>query len=133
MMTNARATYLDASIATASPARLLVMLLDRLVLDVQRGLEAQGNGVFDEAHKHFIHAQDILLELQVSLRPDEFKGGPELADLYGFLHRQLVQANIRRDQAITQDVLTFVTDLCDTWKQAALQCSVEQGALQKGA
>jgi len=38
MMTTARAAYMDASVATASPARLLIMLFDRLVLDVQRGL-----------------------------------------------------------------------------------------------
>ena len=35
MMTNARATYMDASVTTASPSRLLVMLFDRLVLDVE--------------------------------------------------------------------------------------------------
>ena len=36
MTHHARAAYMDATIATASPSRLLVMLFDRLVLDVQR-------------------------------------------------------------------------------------------------
>src|SRR5690349_17579730 len=125
MKPNARAAYLDASIATASPARLLVMLFDRLVLDVRRGLEAQRCGDVEETHKHLTHAQDILLELAGSLRPDEFKGGYELASLYSFLHRQLVMANIRKDASITDEVLTLVTDLCETWRQAALQCATE--------
>jgi flagellar protein FliS len=125
MLPNARAAYLDASIATASPARLLVMLFERLVLDVQRGLEAQRSGDLEETHRQLTHAQDILLELATSLRPDEFRGGDDLAALYGFLHRQLVMANVRKDASITGQVLTLVTDLCDTWRQAALQSSTD--------
>jgi flagellar secretion chaperone FliS len=128
MMNNARAAYVDASIATASPARLLVMLFDRLVLDVQRGLDAQRTGDFEETHKQLSHAQDIVMELQVSLRPEEFKGGYELAALYSYLHRQLIQANVRKSTAITDEVLTLVTDLCDTWRQAALLTATEKSA-----
>jgi flagellar protein FliS len=128
MQNNARAAYLDASIATASPARLLVMLFDRLVLDVQRGLDAQRRGDVEETHQHLTHAQDILLELSSSLRPDQFRGGYDLAALYSFLHRQLVMANVRKDASITDEVLTLVTDLCDAWRQAALQCATEQSA-----
>lgn len=128
MNSNARAAYLDASIATASPARLLVMLFDRLVLDVQRGLDAQRRGDHEDTHKNLTHAQDILLELASSLRPEEFKGGYDLAALYSFLHRQLVMANVRKDAAITDEVLVLVTDLCETWRQAALQSATEQSA-----
>jgi len=120
MMTNARAAYMDASIATASPARLLVMLYERLVLDVQRGLEAQQRQDFQETHRQLTHAQDIIMELQNSLRADQFKGGYDLSALYGFLHRQLVMANIRKDAGLTGECLTIVTDLCETWRQAAL-------------
>lgn len=128
MMTNARATYMDASIATASPARLLVMLYERLVLDVQRGLEAQQRQDFQETHRQLTHAQDIIMELQNSLRADEFKGGHDLSALYGFLHRQLVLANIRKDATITSECLTIVTDLCDTWRQAALDSVTAKSA-----
>lgn len=120
MMNNARAAYVDASIATASPARLLVMLFDRLVLDVQRGRDAQVAGDFEATHNQLTHAQDIVMELQVSLRPEEFKGGYELAALYAYLHRQLVMANVRKSTAITDEVLTLVTELCDAWREAAL-------------
>ena len=133
MSTNARAAYLDASVATASPARLLVMLFDRLVLDVQRGLEAQRSGDFEATHKHLTHAQDIVMELQSSLRADEFRGGHDLAALYGFLHRQLVMANIRKDPAIIDDVLAMVTGLSEAWREAALQCATQPGLLKRGA
>jgi flagellar protein FliS len=120
-MMNARATYTEASVATASPARLLVMLYERLVLDVQRGLEAQQRGDFQETHRQLTHAQDIVMELQASLKADQFKGGYDLSALYGFLHRQLVMANIHKDATITDECLAMVTDLCETWRQAALE------------
>ena len=134
MMTNARATYMDASIATASPARLLVMLYERLVLDVQRGLDAQQRGDVEQTHRQLMHAQDIVMELHSSLRVDGFTGGQGLADLYSYLHRQLVVANVRRDPAVTEECLRIVTDLCDTWRQAALEsAATSHGQLAKGA
>ncbi|RYF66935.1 MAG: flagellar export chaperone FliS [Comamonadaceae bacterium] len=134
MMTNARATYMDASIATASPARLLVMLYERLVLDVQRGLAAQERNDLEETHRQLTHAQDIVMELHSSLRIDGFTGGKDLAALYGYLHRQLILANIRKDAGITAECLHIVTTLCDTWRQAALEsATTAHGLLAKGA
>ena len=128
MTTNARAAYLDASIATASPARLLVMLYDRLVLDVQRALDAQERGDNEATHHQLVHAQDIVMELHSSLKPEVFKGGHDLAALYAFLHRQLVRANMTKDAAVTTDCLRIVTDLAETWRQAALESALAKGA-----
>lgn len=119
MIPSARNAYVQNSVSTASPARLLVMLLDRLVLDVQRGLDAQHVGDPQEAHRHLVHAQDIVLELQSSLKPELFSGGPALASLYDYLHRQLVTANVRKDHELTAHCLGLAQDLADTWKQAA--------------
>ncbi|CAA9373509.1 flagellar export chaperone FliS [uncultured Nocardioides sp.] len=121
MNPNARAAYLDASIATASPARLLVMLFDRLRLDISRALEAQHGGDHQAAHGQLLHAQDIVMELRVSLKPELFDAGPALAGLYDFLHGHLVQANVRRDPTLTEQCLKIAGDLGDTWREAAMQ------------
>lgn len=121
MMTNARATYMEASVATASPTRLLVMLCDRLVLDVQRGLGALQAGDRQEAHGQLLHAQDIVFELRSSLKPDGFVGGAELAAIYDYLYTQLVAANVRQDQELAQQCLDVVRQIADTWRQAAMQ------------
>ncbi|CAB4734304.1 MAG: flagellar export chaperone FliS [Actinobacteria bacterium] len=123
MNTNARAAYMDASVATASPARLLVMLYERLVLDVTRALEAQRNGTVEEAHRQLVHAQDIVLELRSSLHTEDWEGGHGLASIYDYLHLQLVRANISKDSSLTEGCLGLVTDLCQTWRAAALQAS----------
>lgn len=123
MTPQGRNAYVNASIATASPARLLVMLVDRLVLDVQRGLDAQQAGDRQESHRQLLHAQDIVMELRTGLKPELFSGGPALAAVYDWLHQQLVLANVRNDVAVTAQCLRLADQLCDTWKQAALEAA----------
>ena len=100
MMSNPRAAYLGASVSTASPARLLVMLCERLVLDVTRGRNAQADGDYAEAHRQLLHAQEIVLELRMSLDVKVWDGGPALASIYDFLHAELVRI---RDQGYAVD------------------------------
>jgi flagellar protein FliS len=120
MMPNAKAAYMDASVNTASPARLLVMLYERLVLDVHRGLDAQRSGDKQEAHNQLIHAQEIVIELRSSLKVDDWEGGPGMASIYDWLHTQLVKANVNNDAQLTDSCLSIVVDLSNTWRQAAL-------------
>lgn len=118
---NARAAYLDASVTTASPARLLVMLCERLVRDIRTAVEAQEAGDHAAAHPHLLHAQDIVLELRSSLRPDLWAGAAALDSLYEYLYIRLVQANVRRDGATGRECLDLATQIADTWREAALQ------------
>lgn len=123
MIPQARSAYVDASITTATPARLLVMLVDRLVLDVRRGQTAQAAGDLQQAHAQLVHAQEIVLELRSTLRPEVFPGGPGLVALYDYLHQQLVLANVRKDEALTSHCLDLVERLAETWRQAALDAA----------
>ncbi|WP_435768358.1 flagellar export chaperone FliS [Nocardioides sp. SYSU DS0651] len=123
--TSAHAAYRDNAVVTASPARLLVMLVERLVLDVERGLAAQRRSDWSEAHNHLVHAQDIVIELESSLDVDRMPGGRELASLYEYLRNRLVLANVRRHAGATQQALIISRHLCDTWRQAALAAAVQ--------
>jgi flagellar secretion chaperone FliS len=120
MHDDVRSAYTSNSVGTASPAQLLVMLYDRLVLDVERALRAQMKSDADAANTQLLHAQAIITELQVSLDPEGWKGGPELLALYHYLQRRLIQANVRHDQRATKEVLVHCRGLRDTWKRAAL-------------
>jgi len=119
-MQNPRDTYLAATVQTASPAQLLVMLCERLNLDVERAVDALRSGRPSDAHGPLLHAQDIVLELNASLKVDAWKGGPGLAAIYDFLHSQLIKANTGKDLAIAESCLTLVAELRDTWRDAAL-------------
>ena len=60
---NLRDRYVQDAVTTASPATLLVMLYDRLVLDLMRGESALRSGQRDAANEQLNHAQDIISEL----------------------------------------------------------------------
>ena len=78
-MNTARDTYLGGMTSTASPARLLIMLYDRLVLDLQRAVELGDLGEFLGAGRQLMHAQEIVLELQGSLKIDAWDGAAQLS------------------------------------------------------
>ena len=127
MYSNAKNAYVDNSVSTASPERLLVMLCDRLVLDVQRALEAQRERNHPEAHSQLVHAQEVVIHLRSTLRVEAWEGGPGLASLYDWLHNELIRANISKDPAVTEGCLSIVTNLADTWRTAALQAAQAAG------
>lgn len=118
-MPNPRETYLAASVSTATPSQLLVMLCERLVVDVQRGTEALRRGEPSQAHEPLLHAQEIVLELNASLDVTAWAGAPGLASLYDYLHHELVRANMGKDLQVAEYCLQTVTTLRDTWREAA--------------
>ncbi|MDI6909274.1 flagellar export chaperone FliS [Nocardioides sp.] len=115
-----RETYLAATVSTASPQQLLVMLYERLTLDLQRASEALRNGEPSKAHEPLLHAQEIVLELNASLDVDAWDGASSLAALYDYLHSELVKANIGKNLRVTDFCLDIVSTLRDTWRDAAL-------------
>ncbi len=119
-MATARDAYLGSMVSTASPARLLVMLYDRLVLDLQRAADQQDSGNHAAASPQLMHAQEIVLELSSSLQVDAWEGAPRLASIYSFLHREMVRANIERNAEVTRSCLALVQPLAEAWREAAL-------------
>ncbi len=115
--------YLQSSVETASPSKLLVMLYERLVLDCRRALAAQDAGDHAIAHHNLLHAQDIVVELQSSLRPGVWEGSEGLNSIYSHLMVQLVQANVKRDASLTTHCLDLVVGLADAWREAAAEAA----------
>lgn len=116
-----RARFLNDTVLSASPARLLTMLYDRLVLDLDRGAKAQVAGDAAEAHRQLTHAQDILAELLVTLDVDAWQGAAGLQSLYSHLINELVQANVTHDAARTQRCREAVEPLRAAWHEAAAE------------
>ncbi|QEE60178.1 flagellar export chaperone FliS [Salinibacterium sp. dk2585] len=116
-----RADYAREAILNASPARLLTMLYDRLILDLQRAEIAQDIEDWESASTHLLHAQDILAELTSSLKVDEWDGAEGLLGVYTFATKALVFANIHRDVESTRVCITLLEPLRQTWHEAAAQ------------
>jgi flagellar protein FliS len=114
-----RDRYLQDSINTASPGKLLLMLYDRLVLDLMKGEEALRAGEREESHERLTHAQEIVIELRTSLDVDAWSGAPALANLYGWMLTELIGANIARDADRVTACRALVEPLRDAWREAA--------------
>ncbi|RSM46934.1 flagellar export chaperone FliS [Actinoplanes sp. ATCC 53533] len=122
-----RARYIADSVATASPAKLLLMLFDRLVLDLNRGEQALLADDRSAANTHLKHAQDIVTELHVSLNLDAWDGAANLAAIYAFVETELVNANVQGDVAKVVGVRELMEPLRDTWREAALAVATAEG------
>ncbi len=116
----ARSRYASESVTTASPARLLIMLYDRLVRDLVAAEQAIARRDLEAVNTQLVHAQAILLELNASLDVSCWDGGPGLSQLYVFCWSELVAANRHKDTRKVQTVRELLEPLRDAWQQAAL-------------
>jgi flagellar secretion chaperone FliS len=114
-----RNQYNRDAILSATPARLLTMLYDRLLLDLSRAERAQQSENWAVASENLIHAQAIVAELSSSLKLDAWDGARGLFEVYTFVSTALVEANIRRDVERTRSCITLLEPLRDAWHQAA--------------
>ena len=87
MTNDPRSTYLDVGLSTAPPERLLLLLWDRLLVDLDVADDALHQGDLHAASERLIHAQDIVFELRSTLRIDLWDGATALAQ-GGKAHRK---------------------------------------------
>jgi flagellar protein FliS len=114
-----RDRYASDAIMSASPARLLTMLYDRLLLDLDRAEQAHASESWSVATTNLLHAQDIVAELQSSLKVDAWDGGERLMALYTYVSSALIAANVQRDTARIRESITLLEPLRQAWHQAA--------------
>lgn len=124
----AQQRYRDDAVLSATPERLVTMLYDRLVLDIERGEAAQRAGDWTEANSQLQHAQAIVAELTSSLS-GEWSGSTGLRSLYAFLTQTLIGANIGRDPERTRSCRELVAPLRDAWHAAAEALSETEPAV----
>jgi len=118
-----RTRYLEDSVATGGPARLLTMLYDRLELDVHRGVEALRSGDRPSGTQQLAHAQEIVSELMGSLDQGAWAGGPRLMSIYGYLFTELSDASAQGDADRAAACLRIVEPLSAAWREAAASLS----------
>ncbi|WP_091234034.1 flagellar export chaperone FliS [Microbacterium sp. 3J1] len=114
----AKQQYLEQQVASASPERLLTLLYDRLLVDIDRAASAQDAEDWVAAGTHLTHAQWIVSELNGSLT-DAWDGSDELRGVYVYLTGRLITANVSRDRGATAECRELVAPLRDAWHAAA--------------
>lgn len=110
--------YRTDGLASQSPQRLLVLLYQRLGLDLQRAEASLLAGDRSSAHDELIHAQDIVGELRLALDVDAWPGGPGLAEVYRYLEQRLVAANVAKSATVVGECRDVVAPLIAAWEDA---------------
>ncbi|KZL94061.1 flagellar export chaperone FliS [Clostridium magnum] len=117
--TNAYNAYKTNSVNYASKDQLLLMLVEGAVKFAKIGRQAILDKDVKRAHENIVKTQNIFYELMATL--DVNKGGEwakGLMSVYEFITRRLMDANIKKDVEIMNEVIPLIEDIKDTWEQA---------------
>ena len=107
----------DDAIFTASKEDLTLMLYEGGIKFCNQALLAIEKKDTTQAHQHIVRVQDIVREFQITL-DKKYPIAEQLDALYDYMHRRLVEANIKKDAVIVTEVRDMFRELRDTWKQA---------------
>jgi len=116
MWRNAHDTYLEERILSAGPIELVHLLYQGGIAAVNDARRHLAEGRILPRARAISKACDILVELNTSL--DFARGGEisvRLAQLYGYMHRRLVEANRRQSDDALAEVAGLLTTLQEGW------------------
>jgi flagellar protein FliS len=111
--------YQQNGVNTASKEKLLLMLYDGLVKFIKQGIAALDEKDYSKSNTNFIKAQNIITEFMSTLNMEV--GGEiskSLMMLYDYMYRRLVEANVKKDKNIAEEVLGFAEELKQTFEEA---------------
>jgi len=116
------ASYKNSAVETASPGKLLLMLYNAAIRNLDSAIQSIADKDIESAHKSIIRTQDIVSEFMRTLNMD-YEISEKLLALYDYLHRRLVEANIHKDVEIINEVRGFLVELRDAWQEAVKKAS----------
>ncbi|WP_214777934.1 flagellar export chaperone FliS [Exiguobacterium sp. s22] len=117
MVANPYATYQNNAVTTANSQELTLMLYDGALKFMRLAKLAVNQENPDLRNINIQKTQAIFQELRLTLNKD-IAISANLDSLYDYMWRRLVDANIKNDTTILDEVLDFTTELRDTWKEA---------------
>jgi flagellar secretion chaperone FliS len=118
--------YKSTQITTASQGQLILMMYDGIVkyLNIcKSGFEIKK---YDVVNNNIIKAQDIITELMLALRLDAGDIAKNLYSLYEYMNRRLIEANIKKNVEICDEILKIVEDLRSVWGQVIDKVAPQQ-------
>lgn len=118
-MRNPYAAYETNSVTTASPGELTLMLYNGCLKFINKAKDAIEENNFELKNTNIQKAQNIISELMVTLNMD-IPVSKHMMQMYDYINRRLIDANIKNSIEILEEVESFVTEFRDTWKEVIL-------------
>jgi flagellar protein FliS len=114
---NAYNKYNNNVIFTSSPQELTLMLYNGAIKFCNQAIVSIDNNDMEKAHKYITRVQDIIEEFTITLN-DKYSVSEDFRKIYEYINDRLIEANISKDKETLNEVLGFLRELRDTWKQA---------------
>lgn len=108
--------YRQNSVVQSTPGELTLMLFDgclKFLNQAKKGIETKD---IELKNTNIQKVQNILRELMVTLDMS-VPVSQSMLSLYEYMIHRLVEANIRNDATIIDEVVGYTTEFRDTWKQ----------------
>lgn len=113
---NPFAEYANNKILTASPAEVTLMLYEGAIKFCNIAIIAIENGEVEKAHVNIKKTQRIIEEFRNTL-DRKYKVAEDFDRIYVYLLQRLLEANIKKDKAILEEVNMHLRSVRDTWKE----------------
>lgn len=107
--------YERNKILTASPAELTLMLYEGAIKFANIAVMAIEKGDIEKAHNNIRKVERIIEEFQATLN-HKYPVAKDFDEVYKYLQQRLLEANIKKDKEIMEEVLRHLRTMRDTWK-----------------
>lgn len=118
---NPSLSYREAAVAGASPVRLIILLYEQVIEDLQRALAFHGRGDIEGRTREINHGILVVGHLQATL--DHERGGTVAENLVRFYEQvraKLVEAQCQQSSVLIEQQIVHLMEVRDAW------CAVEQ-------
>lgn len=113
---NRYAVYERNRIMTASPAELTLMLYEGAIKFCNIAIVSVEKNDIEKAHNNIKKVEDIITEFQATLN-HKYPVAKEFDNVYSYLQQRLLEANLKKDKEILEEVLEHLRTMRDTWKE----------------
>ena len=113
---NGYAAYANSEVATATPAELTLMLYDGAIKFCNIAIMALEEKDLEKAHNNIIKVENIISEFQITLN-HKYPVAKDFDAVYKYLKERLVEANVKKDKEVLEEVLEHLRTMRDTWKE----------------
>lgn len=119
--------YNNSKILTASPAELTLMLYEGAIKFANMAQMAMEKNEIEKAHLNIRKVQNIISEFQATLN-HKYPVAKDFDNVYTYIQQRLHDANMTKDPAIMDEILTHLRTMRDTWKEVMRLAKTQPGA-----
>lgn len=115
-LNQAYSQYNNSKILTASPAELTLMLYDGAIKFCNIAIMAIEKNDVMKVHTYIVKTENIIEEFQATLN-HKYPVAKDFDNVYKYIYNRLIEANVKKDKDILEEVLVHLRTLRDTWKE----------------